>query len=385
MRRIFAFQLLKEMVLAIFWSCWVANLLEEGTSLNQAALIFAIFYFVVAILEVPTGLFADRVGRKTSTVLGLMLIAVGFFLNSMTPKFSGLIGAFCITALGLTLTSGASVAWLLGLVQKRRASFHPDTFFLEMDLIGRLATILGAFLGAYLLQIQPKTMWAATGGIAAIATIVGLCLPEEGRPKASTHFRIAASVWTDLRKPVVVFLIFGSLFFGLETGVRATIYQPYILDLNGGNVLYLAYFQATLALARIVGLLIYRYRFQKLKMGLPLCIAALVFFALAELNGGWANSYWHFLSLYGPAVVAIGWYFPIRDSFFNQHLSETSRATLLSIDSMINKVGSGLACLGLSFAASRANLQPEWFFAGGFLLFNALCLLAAAQKQINRV
>jgi len=83
MRSIFAFVFIREFFQAAFWSFWAASLLEEGRSLNEAAIALGVFFLTNAVLEVPTGIFADRYGRKLSTLTGFGLVSLGYGLNGL--------------------------------------------------------------------------------------------------------------------------------------------------------------------------------------------------------------------------------------------------------------------------------------------------------------
>jgi MFS transporter, DHA3 family, tetracycline resistance protein len=64
-----------------------------------------------ALAEVPTGVLADRYGRKPSIVIGLALIGVSFLLVSV-PDLAVVLVAQVFIAVGWTGLSGADVAWI---------------------------------------------------------------------------------------------------------------------------------------------------------------------------------------------------------------------------------------------------------------------------------
>lgn len=388
MRRIYTFVFFRELILATFWGCWVANFIDQGVSLNQACLDLGILLLAMALFEIPTGLFADRYGRKLSSLIGIASVSLGFFLNYFTtfgPHFVWLsyVG-FVLAGLGITLISGANVAWFLNLAKSKDPQFKQDHFFLSIDLVGRLATISGAFLGVKLTLVNPSFMWIAIGAAGLIAFGIGLGIEEIKRDFHSTSHpseNIRRSITRTLMNPIVWAILASSLFFGLEAGIRNMIYQPYVVGLNHGNLMALAFFQSTLAMSRLLGNLTYRFYLSKLNRGVGFICMALFLFAAAEGIAALTHSYVVFLFPYVAAIFSLGWYFPIRDSFLNHQISEQSRATLLSADSMVNSVASGVACIVLSMVISHTNIQSFWGFGCLALSFSAISFGACSRTS----
>ena len=52
---------------------------ERGMSLSQAALVDVTFFVAAALAEIPTGVVADRFGRKLSMTIGAALLCAGLF------------------------------------------------------------------------------------------------------------------------------------------------------------------------------------------------------------------------------------------------------------------------------------------------------------------
>src|SRR6266566_8491130 len=76
--RYFVYTALKGFGFGLFVAIWVIYLQQQrGLSLSQAALIDVTFFVAAALAEIPTGIVADRFGRKTSMTVGATLITVG--------------------------------------------------------------------------------------------------------------------------------------------------------------------------------------------------------------------------------------------------------------------------------------------------------------------
>jgi len=81
------------------------------------------FTFCVFLLEVPTGVVADKYGRKHSAALGCLSVAVATLVYSAAPRLELFVVAEFLFALGVALISGADKALLHDhLIQLDRAS-----------------------------------------------------------------------------------------------------------------------------------------------------------------------------------------------------------------------------------------------------------------------
>jgi len=89
---------------------WMLYLAWRGMSLVQIGLIEAVFHGTSLLMEVPTGLIADRFGRRTSRVVGRLVAMVGTLLMLASRSFGGFALAFVFVALSYNLESGAGDA-----------------------------------------------------------------------------------------------------------------------------------------------------------------------------------------------------------------------------------------------------------------------------------
>ena len=89
---------------------WMLYLAYRGLSLVQIGLVESIFHGTSLLMEVPTGIIADRFGRKTSRILGRCMAMVGTLLMISSRSFWGFALAFFFIALSYNLESGAGDA-----------------------------------------------------------------------------------------------------------------------------------------------------------------------------------------------------------------------------------------------------------------------------------
>jgi MFS family permease len=382
----YLFYLLVDFILGIFFTCWIANLLSHGLSLQQACLAAAAWFGSIAIFEVPTGYISDRYGRKFSVICGLIGLSIGLGCLGLTNDTLLTSWALIIAGISATLISGARDAWFYNFANDTHQNFDSESFWLKTQLVGRIGMISGSFVGAYLTSIKPASVWWLVVVVGTLASIVALKTPQGSTDKHEDNEPIKLkSIVKSIKSPILIMIFVATIFFGFEAGVRNMIYQPFILELNDGKYMYLAYFQATLALARILGILTYRYWLKRFNMGGTFVIAALVIFAIAEWIASTATNYWTFIPFYCFAIFSLGWYFPVRMSILNHLVQEKFRATILSVDSMLDTGMSALACLMLYFFIAEGDIAYFWRWGSVGLMLSAISFGIAMRLQRKMV
>lgn len=102
-RAITSFQLL--------FGIWVIYLQEErGLSLGQVASMEGPFWLAMVLLEVPTGVVADRFGRRTSLICSRAVWVVAVLVFALAGNYTLLFASYIAFALSETLRSGADSA-----------------------------------------------------------------------------------------------------------------------------------------------------------------------------------------------------------------------------------------------------------------------------------
>ena len=97
---------------------WVIFLTQHrGLSLAQASLVDVMFFVAAAFGEVPTGIVADRFGRKTSLIAGAILLSVGILGWTFAPTLPFIMLSYFGMGIGFTFLSGAEDALFYESVQ----------------------------------------------------------------------------------------------------------------------------------------------------------------------------------------------------------------------------------------------------------------------------
>jgi len=168
--RFFLYTALKGFGFGLFAALWVIYLQRErGLSLSQAALIDVTFFVAATLGEVPTGIVADRLGRKRSLTIGAALVGASTLAWVLAPTMTLIAVAYTCLGVGYTFLSGADDALFYESVRRAERS-HDYT-----RLAGRAgATMTGAFAAGSIASGLLASVNLTLPFLAAAASYVGL-------------------------------------------------------------------------------------------------------------------------------------------------------------------------------------------------------------------
>ena len=118
----------------------------RGTSLSSLSWVLNGYTIVFAAVLVPTGRWADRIGRRRVFVAGLITFSVGSLLCGVAPGVAALIAARVIQAVGAGLMVPASLSLLLAAVPGPARSRAIGTWSAFAALGGALGPVIGGSL-----------------------------------------------------------------------------------------------------------------------------------------------------------------------------------------------------------------------------------------------
>jgi len=170
---------------------WMLYLAWRGLTLLQIGLVESVFHVTSLVMEVPTGIVADRFGRRTSRLLSRVMALIGTLLMIASRSFWGYALAFVFVALGYNLESGAGDALVYdSLVQAGRQDGYlrvkgrQEVAYQAAAIVSLVASGIVATFD-YLLAY-----WLALG-IHALSFGLALTFvePDVGRPGAAANRR----------------------------------------------------------------------------------------------------------------------------------------------------------------------------------------------------
>ncbi len=365
-RRFYAFKLITE--IQFTGGIWILYLKSQGLSLAEIGLSESAFHLAPVLLELPSGSFADLVGRRWSLAIGSFLIALSSLLLFFADTLPMAMLALFLNGASYSFRSGADQAYLFDSLGDRQSSFG--------NILGKLmgaSYILGAatiWLGASLSEISyswPIGLTVASG-LAGIWLAVGLAenrqQTEEQEDSANhrsvrEHAREAVAALR-ARPDVVAVLLFSGGFWATATITFLYLQAAFSeRGLSNGEIgLVLAGGLILTALgATVVGRVEHRVRFSR-----QLSV-------LAVLTGlGIAGTAYGAIGIaifaYLVANLTSGLLEPLMFAWFNRQLPSAQRATLISVESWLFSLTMIVAFPVAGWAAERQGWNQVYLICG---------------------
>lgn len=377
-RRFYAYKLLTETQFT--GGIWILYLSHKGFSLGQIGLAESAFHLAPVLLEIPSGSFADLVGRRWSLAVGALLIALSSALIFVADSLPLMLLAMFLNGASYSFRSGADQAYLYDSLGERQSAYAG----ILGKLLGASYIIAGAtiWIGAALSDVSWTWPWAlAVGvGLAAAWIAAGLREPQAGErePHASPlrHVRAVAAALR-ARPTVLAMLLYSAGFWTLETIVF--LYLQAIFSDRGlsnstiGLVLALTYGCNALGSA-LAGRIEARGRFSR---------QVVVFGLLSGLSiaGIALEPIWVAVAFYLVTNLVTGLFEPLLFAWFNRQLPSAQRATLLSFDSWLFSVSMIVLFPLGGWLADGYGWTPLILLAGGIKVMLTLLVVLGLRAR----
>jgi MFS family permease len=175
----FVYTALKGFGFGLFVAVWVIYLQQQrGLSLSQAALIDVTFFVAAALAEVPTGIVADKFGRKTSLVAGAALMSLGVLGWTFAPTLPLIIVAYVAMGVGITFLSGAEDAFFYETLQATGRGGDYTRLLGRVSAIFPGALALGSVAGGLLAAVDVVLPFLIAGLVLLITLGIVLTFRE---------------------------------------------------------------------------------------------------------------------------------------------------------------------------------------------------------------
>ncbi len=381
LRLFYAFRLLATSYL--FVPIFMLFQADRGLSFFERLALGGIYSAVIIVVEVPTGVFADRLGRRRSMMWGAIAMAASCMLATRAHGFVEFAIAEALAALSMALVSGADSAYLYDLLAAHDLSHeYPrrESAASAWHLLGSAGAFVG---GGALATVHMALPYLMTAGV-AIVTAVLACMLEEDMPTQRQTAPAVRSWWQQTfvaleevaRNGKLAWLVgYSAVVFAL---LRATIYvyQPYLAERGLATFEIGLLFAGVNLIAAFVAVGTYRLRIafgdEKLLWGL-LAVLGISFVGLASAGAGpWM------LALLVVQAIANGIYSPLTKPLLNAEIRSQNRAAVLSVESMGRR-----AAIGVFAPLVGLYGQTDVMLLCGAVGLGGLVILAFARLRLR--
>ncbi|MFI8916873.1 MFS transporter [Streptomyces sp. NPDC053513] len=151
---------------------FVIFLYQRGFSAAQVALLQTLLYLVSGLAELPTGVIADRIGRRAAIVIGQVLTA-GCLLGQVAfSTYWVFLALFIGQGVGMACVSGSDTALLYDLLVRRGATAGYVKIKSRFTMLGTVTSGAAIVLGGQLQQISWGVVYVGSAACLVLAVVV---------------------------------------------------------------------------------------------------------------------------------------------------------------------------------------------------------------------
>lgn len=353
-------------VLVLFYS-------SHGMSMREVFTLQAVYSFTLMFLEIPTGFFADKYGRRNSIIFGSFFGLTGYLIYASLSGFWMFVLAEMALGIGQSLISGADSAMLYDSLKVENKAGKYTLWEGRITSLGNFAEAIAGLAGGFLAVSSLYIPFYFQVGIVSLAIPAAFLLSEP--PVRSTKLQLDFSSIpmiikeTLIKDPRLRWNTIFSAIVGVSTLSMAWFAQPYLIGkLHETEKIGIAW----AVLNAIVGFgALSAWKMEK-RAGIR---TTAVLFTLAILSGyfilsaDWFIPGFIFLALF---YFARGIATPLLRSYINKITVSETRATVLSIRNFI--IRGVFVLLGplFGYLIDEYGLQVSMFAAACFFTLTVL-------------
>lgn len=207
--------------------------MSQSLSLGQVIQLSAVYYLSVFILEVPSGYFSDRIGRRTTLMLAACALLASYCCFIVGANFWWFATGQFLLAMGIAMQSGTDTALLYDSLKAlgRESEYAGREANAEQWglIMLAIATLSGGALG--LIDLRLAYVFSLLCAIIMLGLVWRLVEPvhaDETSVLPQSFGRVVLSCLVKLREPLLGWLFLVVIVLYALAHIVFEFYQPYI-------------------------------------------------------------------------------------------------------------------------------------------------------------
>ena len=180
LRRFYAFQVINDFSFTA--GIWIIFLQSRGFSLAEIGLAESAFHLAPVTLELPSGSFADVLGRKWSMTAGALLISASTTLMFVADSLWLLLPAMYLNGAAYAFRSGAQQAFLFDSLDDEPSGTRFTSLLGRLNSVAYVAIAATTAIGASLAERDYALPFGLAVGVGLAAAFLAAGLREPARP-----------------------------------------------------------------------------------------------------------------------------------------------------------------------------------------------------------
>jgi MFS family permease len=348
---------------------------SRGLTQFQINSVLATYFVILFFTDVPTGAFADVLGRRRSFVAGTLLRVTAFIVYFCAHHYYVFLVAESIDGIGTTFCNGAIDAWGVDALDEAGYEALKDRLFSRISQISNAAYMGSAMIGAYVADIDIAWPWLLGAAGFLLSCVVGALLMK-GEKRGGAHLELR-SIPLHIAQQVRNGIQLG---LGAETVLKLSLagavtfaaWAPYWLEWPimfnarfSRGIWIIGWIYSGLTIARMIGAEVaIRIGCDEYARAGRVTLLLIVASVMLFVAGVFGHRPLLSLAMLFVMNLATGAMLPLLQSWFNEQIESSQRTTLLSFSTTFQTLGGSLGLLLGGVVADTSGIPFAWQIAG---------------------
>lgn len=379
-------QFLQTLSMSFFATNMILYMQKKGLSLFEIGMITIIIMVGVFLLEIPSGAYSDRFGRKKTYLISAFSFILGFTLYFVAwNNYFFPVASFFI-AVGLSFKSGSLESWFVDRLKIMDSTLSLEKIYADISIFVQVASILGGLIGAlvaYRMGLQYPWLLSIIVMLGVICIVIVFVNEDSKFDKkvkvswSSGFQELKSSVIKGYKystgNVIIINIFLTSVFISFAVSTLVTYWQIFFSGFNKeqNSIIIMGYIWVMISLTRIVGGFLIKYLLKKNVNSLFIWISGNFFSGIVLVFIFFSTNLYFSLAFYlfyylGQSVSS-----PIVSAKLNDNISVSERSTVLSYYSLVGQAGH-IAGLLINGRVADYSLSLAWLISGIFIILSII-------------
>ncbi len=214
--------------------------IQHNITVSQISFLFLLWAFSILVLEIPTGMLADKINRKTILILSRLIKLFCFVVWLAWPNFIGFAIGFILWGLATALDSGAFQAFLYDHLHTYKSHDLFSKYYGNASSWSFIGLLCSALISAFLIHLQWSYNSLLIISILSM-TVSGTLFIFAPSPKKKTIHQKEESIFSNTQNNIKLIwsnsLLFSFFVIGITAGgIKGALEEYYPLLLSNGGI-----------------------------------------------------------------------------------------------------------------------------------------------------
>lgn len=347
---------------------------SRGLDQFQMNSVLATYFIVTFLTDVPTGAFADALGRRRSFILGCVLRSSAFLVYFFAHHYLLFLLGESIDGVGTTFCNGAIDAWGVDSLDNAGFAGLKDRLFSRISQLTNLGFMASAVIGAYVADLNISWPWLlGAAGYVGSALMSARLMDEPDRHGTRVEISrlsalVSGRVSDGLRQGIAsraLLLLSGAnaIFFAAWAPYWLQ-WPQYVNDSFHSHIWIVGWVFSLFTVARMLGAeaivhLPMDHGARSTRLGMLIVASAAMLFGA----GAAGNRASVVLTVLTAMNLCNGAMQPLMQGWLNEQIRGDKRATLLSFNSTFATAGGSVGLLVNGTIADARGIATAWQFS----------------------